>query len=139
LAERRIWRGLPGRPGVFHTAATVFGRWRILEVLLKTVALLFAGVAAIALASVVDELILKPLLVVPADRLASGHPVPADDSVLPKANKPSDGSGTPLENAFNTVVTLGTLISTIAAIAAGWTFVFTRVRTTLKLFRQRRA
>jgi hypothetical protein len=139
LAERRIWRGLPGRHGVFHTAATVFGRWRTLEVLLETVALLFTGVAAIAVAGVVDELILKPLLVVPADRLASGHPIPADDSVPQKPNEPSGGSGTPLKNAFNVVVALGTLISTIVAIAAGWTFVFTRVRTTLKLFRQPRA
>ena len=125
--------------GFFHTAATVLSRWRILEVLLKTVALLFAGVAAIALAGVVDELVLKPLLVVPADRLASGHPIPVDDSVSPKANEPKDGSGTPLRNVFNAVVSLGTLISTIAALAAGWTFVFTRVRTTLKLFRGPRA
>jgi hypothetical protein len=87
--------------GFFHTAATAFGRWRLLEVLLKTVALLFAGVAAIALAGVVDELILKPLLVVPADRLASGHPVPADDSVLPKAIK----QATALEGFWRTPLT----------------------------------
>ena len=47
----------------------VLSRWRILEILLKTAALLFAGVAAVALAGVVDELILKLLLVVPADRI----------------------------------------------------------------------
>jgi hypothetical protein len=69
-------------------------------------------VAAIALAGVVDELILKPLLVVPADRLASEHPKPVDDSVASRANEPIDGSGTPLRNVFNAVVSLGTLIST---------------------------
>jgi hypothetical protein len=115
------------------------GRWRILEVLLKMVALFFACFATGFLAAFIDELVLKPLIVVPADHLASGHTAPADQPVSPQANKPnepSDGSGLLLGNAFNTAVVLGTLISTISALAAGWAFVITRVRTILKLLRQ---
>jgi hypothetical protein len=122
--------------GFFHVAAELLGRWRILEVLLKMVALLFAGLATLGLAGVVDELIMKPLFVVPADRLASGQTVPVDHPGTPQDNEPSDGSGPPLGGIFNVVIALGTLVSTISALAAGWGFVFIRVRNILKLLRQ---
>ncbi len=109
--------------GVSHVAAQLLGRWRILEVLFKMVTLLFAGLAAVFLASVVDELIFKPLLVVPADRLTSGQTV-------------SDGSGSLWRDALNAVVAVGILISAISGLVAGWAFVFIRIRTILKLLRQ---
>jgi len=123
--------------GFFHVAAAVLGRWRILEVLLKMLVLLFAGLAALFLAGVVDALTLKPLLIVPANRLASGQQtIPADPSGPPRGNEPSDGSGTPLESIFNAVIALGTLISTISALAAGWGYVVVRTRNILRLVRR---
>ena len=122
--------------GFFHVAAELLGRWRILEALLKMAVLLFAVVAAMGLAGVVDELVLKPLLVVPADRLASGQTVPADNPVSPGANEPSDGSGGLLGNALNAALAVGTLGSAISGLVAGWTFVLTRTRTILQLLKQ---
>lgn len=109
--------------GVSHGVAQLLGRWRILEVLFKMVALLLAGLAAIFLASVIDELIFKPLLIVPSDRLTSGQTV-------------SGGSGSLWRDALNAVVAVGTLISAISGLVAGWAFVLKRVRTILKLLRQ---
>jgi len=122
--------------GFFHVAAELLGRWRILEVLLKTLALLFAGLAAMFLAGVVDELILKPLFLVPADRLASGQTVPTDPSGPSQGDNPRDGSGSPLGNVLNAFVVLGTLLSTISALAAGWGFVLIRTRNILKLLKR---
>jgi hypothetical protein len=123
--------------GFFHVAAALLGRWRILEVLLKLVTLVFAGLAAMFFAGgVVDELILKPLLLVPGDRLEAGQTVPAHPSGSSRGNEPSDGSGAPLGSAFNVVVGLGTVVSTISALAAGWGFVLIRVRNILKHLKQ---
>jgi hypothetical protein len=122
--------------GFFHVAAELLGRWRILEVLLKMLALLFAGLTAVGLAGVVDELILKPLFLLPADRLASGQTVPADPSSPPQGDEPSDGSGSLLGNTFNAVAVVGTLISTISALTAGWGFVLIRTRNILKLLKR---
>ena len=109
--------------GVVHIVAALLSRWRILEVLLKMAVLLFAGLAAIFLASVIDELIFKPLLVVPAERLASGQTV-------------SEGSGSLLENTLNAVVAIGTLMTAISALVMGGAFILIRVRMILKRLRQ---
>ncbi len=127
--------------GFFHVAAEVLGRWRIVEVLVKVLVLLFASLAAIGLAGVVDELILKPLLLVPADRLASGQTVPVDppgqtQGADPAGGNVSEPSGSAFGNIFNGCVAIGTLISAISALAAGWAYVVVRVRNVLKLLKQ---
>lgn len=108
--------------GFFHVAANVLLRRRVLEILLKLCGLFCAFLAALFLATVVDELIIKPLLVVPANRIASGQ-----------TSNSGGGFVTFLVSMLRALFVVATIISTITGAVVGVGYIYKRVA---KLLRQ---
>jgi hypothetical protein len=92
--------------GFFHVAANILLGRRVLEILLKLCGLFFGFWAAMFLAGVIDELIIKPLLVVPANRIVSGQ-----------SSNTLGGFGTFLAGMLRVLSVVVTIISTITGAA----------------------
>ncbi len=108
--------------GFFHVAANILLGRRVLEILLKLCGLFFGFWAAMFLAGVIDELIIKPLLVVPANRIISGQ-----------TSNTLGGFGTFLAGMLRVLSVVVTIISTITGAALGVGYVYKRV---VRLLRQ---
>ena len=92
--------------GFFHVAANILLGRRVLEILLKLCGLFFGFLAAMFLAGVIDELIIKPLLVVPANRIISVQ-----------TSNTLGGFGTFLAGMLRVLSVVVTIISTITGAA----------------------